>query len=55
MPAGDAHTLVLAAVVPKAAIINHWGEKEAGGDWQGGSAGPTAAWGRTRTLLVATE
>lgn len=28
VPVGDAHTLVLAAVVSEAAVINHWGEKE---------------------------
>lgn len=31
MPVGDAHALVLAAVVPEAAVINHWGDKESNG------------------------
>lgn len=31
VPVGDAHTLVLAAVVPEAAVINHWGDRESNG------------------------
>lgn len=49
VPVGDAHTLVLAAVVPEAAVINHWGDTESNGrkektrrerEWEANEEGP---------------